>query len=130
MKDVILDGSRCGDRKQTCAALAADCGFPSYCGHNLDALYDLLTASGEDIRITVRGQDALEEKLGEEYTRRLFRMLRDAAAENPHITVRSGRLEIGKGRMTDMTVENANAFGNELEQRLLLRYSPIALKLL
>ena len=130
MKEVILDGKRCGEKKETCAALALACGFPEDCGHNLDALYDLLTASGEDIRITVLEQYALAEKLGEDYTRRLFRMLRDAGRENPHITVRFGRMEYGKGRSEDMTVENANTFGNELEQRLLLRYSPIALKLL
>jgi len=130
MKEVILDGERCpADRKRACGLLAAACGFPEDCGHNLDALYDLLTASGEEIRITIREPEKVEKALGWEYAHSLMRMLRDAAKENPHITVRLGRKDNGKGKK-DMTVENANAFGNELEQRLLLRYSPIALKLL
>ncbi len=130
MKDVILDGSRCGDRKAACAMLALACGFPEYCGHNLDALYDLLTASAEDIRFTVLQPEALRERLGEDYAGRLLRMLKDAAEENPHITVRFGRDENEKGRTEVMTVENANTAGSELEQRLILRYAPIALKLL
>ncbi len=131
MKEVILDGNRCpADRKQACGLFALACGFPEDCGHNLDALYDLLTAGAEDIRITVLEPEKLEQALGPDYTRRLLRMLRDAEKANPHIAVRMGREDKGKERKNDMTVENANAFGNELEQRLLLRYSPIALKLL
>ena len=130
MKEVILDGARCTDRKKMCAALALNCGFPEECGHNLDALHDLLTASSEDIRLTILHPEKLEQGLGQDYACRLLRMLRDSARENEHITVRMGRIETGKGRTDNMTVENANTFGSELEQRLLLRYSPIALKLL
>ena len=104
MREVILDGARCTDRKHTCAALAMNCGFPEECGHNLDALHDLLTASSEDIRIMIQNPDALTRVLGQDYTDRLFRMLRDSARENEHITVRIGRMENGKGRTEAMTV--------------------------
>ena len=67
MREVILDGASCKDRKKACAALAINCGFPEECGHNLDALHDLLTASSEDIRLTIRHPEDLEQGLGQDY---------------------------------------------------------------
>ena len=46
MKKYELDGRLCLDKEDFCLRLIALLHFPDYCGHNLDALYDILTASG------------------------------------------------------------------------------------
>ncbi len=61
-------------------------GLPDYYGRNLDALYDLLTDTGEQTFLWVYLHPQAEAALGD-YLPALLDTLRDAAAENPALNV-------------------------------------------
>ncbi len=122
MASFILNGADCTRPRQSCILLADILQLPEG-GRNLDALHDLICSIGEDTTLAVRDPAALERQLGD-YGVRLMRMLSDAAEENPKF-----KLEI-HGEEHSMTIENYREMGLDLEQQLLLRYSPIALKLI
>ena len=62
--EILLDGRDIPDRKVLHDLLAEKFQFPDYYGRNLDALYDLLTAFPESIRVTVmRPQCALSHEV-------------------------------------------------------------------
>lgn len=121
MKKYELDGRLCLDKEDFCLRLIALLHFPDYCGHNLDALYDCLTTLPEAAELTVTHFDSLEKRLGS-WGRRLRKMLLDAAD--------GVRLLVSLPEAEEPTAAEVNALGSTLEQELLLRYSPIALKLL
>ena len=60
--------------------------FPHYIGHNLDALHDQLTSLSSPTELTVQNWAAAEKSLGR-YANALKRMLNDAEAENPLLTI-------------------------------------------
>jgi ribonuclease inhibitor len=87
MRKFVLDGNTVESRTALHDALARGLAFPDWYGGNWDALFDCLTDLGEtDLRVT--GREALEAALGPDADR-FFRVLRDAAAENPrlHLTL-------------------------------------------
>ena len=83
MKTFVLNGADVMGREDLHRKLAEGLDFPEWYGGNLDALYDCLTDLEETtIRITDRGE--LEITLGD-YVNKVFRVLRDAAAENTRL---------------------------------------------
>ncbi len=62
--------------------LARELSFPSYYGHNLDALHDCLTEVSADTAIILADADKADA--------RLIRVLRDSAEENPCLRVYAG----------------------------------------
>ena len=82
MKEITIDCAGLDTPRTLHNALAEALAFPGWYGHNLDALHDLLTAIGEDTRLTLLHFDALG-NLG----RGFRRVMQDAALENPHCEV-------------------------------------------
>ena len=121
MKQYALDGRICLDKEDFCLRLSSLMPFPEDCGHNLDALYDCLTTMPEASELTITHFDSLETRLGS-WGRRLRKMLLDASE--------GGRFRVLLPQAPEITAGEVNALGCTLEQELLLRYSPIALKLL
>ena len=87
MKTAILNAHEIPDKKALHAALAAQLDFPDWYGGNLDALYDLLSASSRPCTVVIRDAPALEAALGE-YARRLLRVLTDVCLANPAVSLR------------------------------------------
>ena len=77
MKTAYLDGTEINDKRALHTALAEQLDFPAWYGHNLDALYDLLTELGEPVCVELEGEAALRERLGG-YFGRFLRVLEDA----------------------------------------------------
>lgn len=75
--------------------------IPTGCGHNLDALYDLLTEPGEPVLLTLVHPEGLEGSLGG-YGGSLLRMLRDAQS---HGRLRMLPVEEGSPLMVRSAVE-------------------------
>lgn len=86
MTELRLDASNAQSRGALHDFFAERLSLPEWYGRNLDALHDCLTTLNEDVRVTVAA-DELIGTLGERYVRQLLRLLRDCAAENPHITL-------------------------------------------
>lgn len=77
---VTLDARSMG-RDGGCAYLKERLALPAYCGDNLDALYDCLTALGETaLRLTHVPEAA-------EGFDRVHRVLRAAQRENPRLQI-------------------------------------------
>ena len=59
MRAIVVDFHEFNSAREVHAFLSEKLGFPAYYGHNLDALYDMLTTLSEDVCITVvhAGQD-------------------------------------------------------------------------
>lgn len=73
-----IDGRAVTGREDLHRILAGQLALPEWYGKNLDALYDCLTEPGEEIFLTLRGREALEETLGG-YARTFLRVLEEAA---------------------------------------------------
>lgn len=84
MKYMILDGNMIQSREHLHEILARELELPDWYGRNLDALYDCLTDRFTDTVISVVNLEQLDSEL-QQYCARLIRVLRDSAAENPHI---------------------------------------------
>jgi len=87
MRKVILDGAVCAERAAAMAALETALELPDWWGGNLDALHDCLWECGE-VFIVVKNHRALLET---PFGRSLWRVLTDAAAENPQFRVAAAR---------------------------------------
>ena len=85
MNTFVLNGAGVTGRKDLHEKLAAGLALPEWYGANLDALYDCLTEL-EEISIRVENREALRETLGG-YAAGLFRVLREAAEDNPRLHV-------------------------------------------
>ena len=77
---LILDGAKLKYRCRVHRVLAKKLGFPAWYGRNLDALYDCLTDLHEDTELVLRSWTSPNLQL-------MRRVMEDAAAENPHLTV-------------------------------------------
>lgn len=86
MNTIVIDGRRMKDRARSHEYLAKKLGAPPYYGKNLDALFDLLAARAESVRIVIRYPASVEKNLGD-YGRALLRVFRDAAGENEKIAL-------------------------------------------
>ena len=78
---IVIDCTNIKNKQQLHQLLAKELSFPSYYGHNLDALMDCLTDIRRDTVICLRGWDALGDwkaGFGETFA--------DASAEDPHLT--------------------------------------------
>lgn len=82
MRQLTLDSSYMTDRKTAHEYIARQLSFPEYYGHNLDALYDMLTDIAEPIIIMINHIELLEAQLGASYGKLLLEVLKDSAAEN------------------------------------------------
>lgn len=87
MRRVILDFKDVSLRYELHLLLKSALGLPDYYGKNLDALYDCLTDIREDTEIELRNTESLHEALGG-YAKTALRVLKDAADENGHITIK------------------------------------------
>ena len=81
MRTVVIDVSDFNDPKELHAYLKEQLSFPDYYGHNLDALHDVLTEVTEDTLFLTAAAD-------QEFETRFMAVLRDAAEENRHITLK------------------------------------------
>lgn len=86
MIELRLDANNAKSRSDLHDLFADTLSLPEWYGRNLDALHDCLTSISEDVQITVCAEELIG-SLGERYVRQLTRLLRDSAAENPHITL-------------------------------------------
>lgn len=79
MITLSLDRTVLGDPAALHALLARALSFPAWYGGTLDALYDCLTDVTEDVTLTLDGTAS------EPYGQKVCKVLRAAAAKNPHI---------------------------------------------
>lgn len=86
MIELVLDGAEIKTREDVHRCFVEALHFPEWYGANLDALYDCLTDSQEDVRILLLHREILEERLGS-YAEKLQRVLVDASAENSHLKI-------------------------------------------
>ena len=77
---LILDGNKLRYRSRVHRVLARHLAFPAWYGRNLDALYDCLTDLHEDTELVLVNWTA-------DNLQMMRRVMEDAAAENPHLTV-------------------------------------------
>lgn len=82
METIRLDGARLRCRGEAMELLGRALELPDWWGRNLDALHDCLTGPGRPVRLELCGAAELEET---DFGRRLLRVLRDSAAENPDL---------------------------------------------
>lgn len=80
METIRLDGARLCIRKEAMELLGRELALPEWWGRNLDALHDCLTELGRPVRLELYGLEAMESS---PFGRRLLRVLKDSAAENP-----------------------------------------------
>lgn len=78
MKKLVIDGDRIKSREDLFASLKEQLQEEDFTGSNLDALYDVLTQSGEPIEAQICNPGALRASLGD-YTDRLLRVLWDCS---------------------------------------------------
>lgn len=84
--EYILYGSRMLSREAAHLHIAETFLFPDWYGHNLDALFDLLTAWPEPAVIRLLEEEQMDDALGT-YARALRRVFADAAAQNPNLAL-------------------------------------------
>lgn len=79
--EIVIDVKELDNLQQMHEQLRKELQFPENYGNNLDALYDMLTSRQAPLTIEVK-KDPNKSWV------RLMRMLRDAAEENPAITLK------------------------------------------
>ena len=79
--EIVIDVKELDNLQQMHEQFRKQLQFPENYGNNLDALYDMLTSRQAPLTIKVK-KDSNKSWV------RLMRMLRDAAAENPAITLK------------------------------------------
>lgn len=89
MKSIRLWRPELQARPAAHAYLATQFDFPSYYGHNLDALWDMLTEISEPTEITFDGPD-------DPQSQELEQLFRQAAQVNPHLHIISHSLNLLK----------------------------------
>ncbi len=80
MKRITIDGHAVTSPTELHAALFREMHLPEHYGHNLDALYDVLTELREPVCIAVTASAAAKNALGE-YWWRFLEVIADANGE-------------------------------------------------
>ena len=78
---IYLEGSLLNSRDEAMEFLGRALYLPEWWGRNLDALHDCLTEP-RPVRLEICNRAAMEESF---FGRRLLLVLKDSAAENPHL---------------------------------------------
>ena len=86
MAEIVLDGAELWSMEAVHDRFVQALALPEWYGRNLDALFDCLTDLREPVTVRLVNREALEDRLGRR-GRALVRLLRQAAAENPQVTV-------------------------------------------
>ena len=89
MKRILIDGRSCQDKQTLHQQLKNQLAFPDYYGKNLDALYDMLSATQEEIEIGFLNREELYGNLGS-YADALLVTLQEATANNPFLHLSDG----------------------------------------
>ncbi len=120
MRKVTLDCAAIETTAGLHLQLAELLDLPEYYGSNLDALYDCLGDIRRDICLVLANADALEPALGD-YAARFFRLLEQAARENPHFTYAKHMRGAKAMKLAEALQERAdlNRSIQQLENRLL-----------
>ena len=86
MRTIVLDGGEMLTRAAAHDYLARRLQLPDYYGRNLDALADCLSEMGQTTLLVLYRQDEMAHVLGD-YGESLVRVLRQAAEENPRLSL-------------------------------------------
>lgn len=78
---LVCDLERFASPEEAFAFFKKELSLPDYFGENLDALYDCLTAFPQGCELLLMGK-------GSPLYPRFYPVLRDAAKENPNLTLR------------------------------------------
>lgn len=81
-----LDGTVLKSKEELHNTIAWQLSLPDYYGHNLDALWDVLSTWSKPLQIEVSNIVLLQKHLGE-YEEALLQVLNDVVAENDAITL-------------------------------------------
>lgn len=76
--EIILDGKLMTGREAVHDLLTEQLNLPDYYGRNLDALFDMLSESGQNLNITLIHADVMLSYMGN-YGNALIKTLKDAA---------------------------------------------------
>ena len=88
MKIVLLDGEKITGMKDVHRAFAEALSFPPETGKNLDALFDMLTATKEEIGVVLVNTEELKKAIGRRQNS-FFRMLEDVKKERKGFSYKS-----------------------------------------
>ena len=86
MRMIQLDGRDMTDRESIHHYLQKKLGIVEYYGHNLDALYDILSTWDEEITIQLRHSEDVLSHL-DRYGETLLNTLQEASLENDSLTI-------------------------------------------
>ena len=86
MKTAFLSPKEIRDKAALHASLARQLDFPDWYGGNLDALYDLLSATSERTTVVLLGSKGLSRQLGPDLDR-LLTVLEDLRRETGRVRV-------------------------------------------
>ena len=81
MRVILVDGMKIGDMTDIHSLFSSALSFGGNYGGNLDALYDLLSESAEEIGVITVNTDELKKKTGKRYNA-FIRLLKDVEREN------------------------------------------------
>lgn len=84
MTTIVLDGAYMADKDAAYNYIAKRLGFPSYFGHNLDALYDMLTEPRPQTQLVIYRKEMMLNSLGN-YGQRMLDTIRDAIRVNGNL---------------------------------------------
>ena len=80
MMRIIIDGRHIHCKEHLFDEIGRHLELPDYFGHNLDALYDILTER-DDLQVEFINMRELKASLGGSYIEQLTAVLKDAGAE-------------------------------------------------
>jgi len=81
MRLIRLDGSQMTDKKAAHTYLQKQLNLKGYVGHNLDALFDVLTTVNEPMEIMIIHKKDMTKQLGG-YADKVIRTFKDATTQN------------------------------------------------
>ncbi|MBQ9157679.1 MAG: barstar family protein [Eubacterium sp.] len=79
--ELIIDGSLIRDKEALFKESIKQLDGADYAGHNLDALYDILTEQPKEIEVQILAPKMVRKAVGAEYYHRLLDMLEDCCSK-------------------------------------------------